>query len=205
MRGSHVHQASLTSLRTNDRAESGIGTLIVFIAMILVAAVAAGVLVRTSTNLQQQAESTGSEATERVATGLEVVGVFGQRNETVQTRIDNITMTLQLASGSPPVDLNQLKLRWSDGSNAKDINFTSGNTPTANSTYSVEVLRDADSSYSTTAPVVNGNDLIKIHLSTVWLAPRTAVTAYLVPEGGIQTPILFTTPNTYTTNWITLS
>ena len=62
----------------------GIGAMIVFIAMVLVAGIAASVLIQTSTNLETQAMATGSQTTDEVSTGIAVYGVLGYTNSSVE-------------------------------------------------------------------------------------------------------------------------
>lgn len=64
----------------NERGQVGIGTLIVFIAMVLVAAIAAGVLINTAGFLQSSAEQTGQESSDQVTNQIQVaskVGIVG--------------------------------------------------------------------------------------------------------------------------------
>jgi flagellin-like protein len=60
-----------------DRGQVGIGTLIVFIAMVLVAAIAAGVLINTAGFLQTQSEQTGQQSSAQVTDRLEPVSKTG--------------------------------------------------------------------------------------------------------------------------------
>ncbi|MEM0157745.1 MAG: archaellin/type IV pilin N-terminal domain-containing protein, partial [Thermoplasmataceae archaeon] len=65
------------SVDRDDRAETGIGVLIVFIALVLVAAVAASVLIHTAGILQQRADSTGTTTIRQVSTGIVVDQILG--------------------------------------------------------------------------------------------------------------------------------
>ena len=89
-----------------ERGQVGIGTLIVFIAMVLVAAIAAGVLINTAGFLQTQAEATGEESTQQVSDRLQVVSVSGDVNAG-GTEVEQIKFVVALAPGSDPVDLTQ--------------------------------------------------------------------------------------------------
>jgi flagellin FlaB len=77
-----------------DVAQVGIGTLVVFVAMVLVAALGAGVLLDTAGLLQSQAQDTGESSTRQVSTSLQVVSNVGnvsRASETVTVTVYNDT------------------------------------------------------------------------------------------------------------------
>ena len=96
-----------TILDEEERGQVGIGTLIVFIAMVLVAAIAAGVLINTAGFLQTQAEATGQESTSQVSDRLQVVSTSGEVNEQNYDEVEAINFVVAIAPGSSPIDLQQ--------------------------------------------------------------------------------------------------
>jgi len=97
----------------NDRGQVGIGTLIVFIAMVLVAAIAAGVLINTAGLLQSQAEATGEESSEQVTDRVvvsSVTGVAGDNGDEVNDQlaegeIDRLKLSVARSPGAGDIDL----------------------------------------------------------------------------------------------------
>jgi flagellin FlaB len=103
----------------DDRGQVGIGTLIVFIAMVLVAAIAAGVLINTAGFLQTQAEDTGTESTEQVADNLNVITQVG--NVSDDDKINEVRLGVQPASGANDINLAKLTIQYVSDSDFANI------------------------------------------------------------------------------------
>jgi len=87
----------------------GIGTLIVFIAMVLVAAIAAGVLINTAGLLQSQAEATGEESSEQVVDRVQISTVTGSTINASGSDNEKINLTELTVFRSPGADDIDLK------------------------------------------------------------------------------------------------
>jgi flagellin FlaB len=180
-------------MKTNTRAQVGIGTLIIFIAMVLVAAVAAAVLIQTSGILQQKAQSTGKQSTQEVSSNLMVKNIEGVRakGSGLSPTIDLLKLSVALNVGSSPVDVNQVVISITDGTIAHNLvyggnarsygamtGFSGSNTSAQNlealltqgtnptQFYTVDRIRDEDASFSQGNPVMNTGDLIVVYIST---------------------------------------
>jgi len=172
-----------------DRAEVGVGTLIVFIAMVLVAAVAASVIISTSGSLQQRALATGKEATQEVSSNLMVVGMHGQRNSSAE-EIWNLRIYLSLSAGSQEIDLNQTIVRYADGETTRLYKHVDH----PDNGFDLTWVRGTG-----TDNVARSGDLIEMNMTLIdqELAPRTDFTLQLIQAIGAPAQVDVRTPATY--------
>jgi flagellin FlaB len=196
-----------------DNAAIGIGSLIIFIAMILVAGMAASILIETMNNLEQTALKSGQDAVKDISSGLKVTHISGFNNGTV---IDQIAIFIELIAGSDVIDLTETYISITDTSKEVILNYSTsvfstsvsnGLFGTVNSSlltatqYGIMVVRDIDSSCTSIGPVINDEDLVVILVNTSQcfsgIGTRTEVSGNIVPEQGISGIISFTTPSTY--------
>ena len=134
------------NISNDERGQVGIGTLIVFIAMVLVAAIAAGVLVNTAGFLQATAEDAGQESVNKVTNRVEVLnshGVVGN-NSTIK----HINMSVRLAAGSSSVDMNDTSIKYLSGSEVQQLTNNSSASPLADDKkFALNEITDDDGSF----------------------------------------------------------
>ena len=116
-----IQSGEHTMFSTASRGQVGIGTLIVFIAMVLVAAIAAGVLINTAGLLQAQAQSTGEETTSQVSDRVAVGEAVGF-DTNGSARIDTINVSMRLAAGADPINLSKASYTIETDGTARVIN-----------------------------------------------------------------------------------
>jgi flagellin FlaB len=129
--------------RDDDRGQVGIGTLIVFIAMVLVAAIAAGVLINTAGFLQSSAEESGEQSASQVTNRLQVVSAVG--SSISESEVKTVELTVKRAPGADNVDLETVTAQWVDDSgtfNVVHINSLDGQ----DAAFSTSTFRDDDGS-----------------------------------------------------------
>lgn len=103
------------------KAEMGMGTLIIFIAMILVAAVASSVLIQTTGSLQSKALDTGRSARSNVGTSLHVVEVYGENSS--DQSIEELVVVMKLGAGSEPINFEDLLVTLSLDNSSAEYNY----------------------------------------------------------------------------------
>ncbi|MFP4117883.1 MAG: archaellin/type IV pilin N-terminal domain-containing protein [Candidatus Woesearchaeota archaeon] len=94
--------------KMNKKAEMAIGTLIIFIAMVLVAAIAAGVVLQTATALQNKALLTGERTRAQIGTGLQPLLVYGEDGS--DRYLEAFYIKLKLAPGSDALNFDDMLL-----------------------------------------------------------------------------------------------
>jgi flagellin FlaB len=197
-------------------ASMGIGAMIVFIAMVLVAGIAASVFIQVANQLQMQALFTGDETIDEVATGVAVMDIEGHVTNT-SNGIDLLAITIKGRAGSGDIDLNELIIEIADNDTKAILQYDSTNyVDTApgdvfgaaafNLTateFGIIVLEDADGSCKKNTPIINKGDYVMLTVNTSssfnpGIAERTDIWGNVIPEIGSWGIISFRTPASYT-------
>ncbi len=211
------HRPENKTRKNDDEADVGIGTLIVFIAMVLVAAVAASVIMQTAENLQQRAYAVGKQTIRDVSTGLRVIGVTGY-TDVNKTKIEYLAIAITPRAGSYDIDLNRTLLyiqldnysvlslnlsskanRVTDGGIFNTLNLSRLNA----TNYGLISIHDRDDSVmktngiSTTDQAILIVNLTAVLPTTRGLLPGEVLEGKLVPDVGASGIFVVQSPNAF--------
>jgi len=217
----------IDGLKNKDVGAIGIGAMIVFIAMVLVAGIAASVLIQTSTRLESQAMSTGQETIAEVSTGVAVFDIMGYATS-VSANLSKLGITVRPRAGSMEIDLTTTFIEISDTTYKKVFKYrdaTANNWwdeptgldnlfglsvfPADSDDYGILVVEDADNSCSESNPVINRGDKVILCIDTATafndnsaagILERTDVWGGVIPEEGSPGVIAFRSPAAYNDN-----
>jgi len=203
-----------------EEAVVGIGTLIIFIAMVLVAAVASSVIMQTGETLQQRAYAVGKQTIRDVSSGVKIIGLTGYTDEE-KTRVEYLAIAISPRAGSYDIDLNNtllyiiynnytiLALNWQDedvieGTVSQNGVFHTLNMSNLTATkYGIIAIHDSDDSIinsyglSTSDQVVLMVNLSAAIPETSGLLPGEILNGKLVPEIGAAGIFTVSAPNAF--------
>ena len=214
-----------TIIKKKNAGAMGVGAMIIFIAIVLVAGIAAAVLIQTANRLEIQAMQTGEQTKDEVATGIAVFDIEGLVSG---DKITNLTITVKPRAGSGDIDLNNTVIEISNGTIKAllaynvdatwNFNSTIDQTPSkqasifdtggwneTNEEFGIIVVEDPDDpdSCSQATPVINRGDKVMLCINTYavfggGLSPRDDVWGLIIPETGSMGVFAFRVPPSLT-------
>ena len=172
------------------KSAQGVGTLIIFIALILVAAIAASVLIQTSSNLQSKSLDVGNDAQGRVSNSLDIIqvrGVNASDNVIDGSGVDSIYIMVRLSAGSEDMRLTDLVINLNSPNGAQTLtNDQSASITSFNQTYlSGTPLSDG---------YISKNEVAELRVPVLYsIGENEKVNIKIIPSDGLNTDISFTT------------
>lgn len=180
---------------SNKKGAQGIGTLIIFIALILVAAVAAGVVIQTGNELQSKALAVGSQTQSQLTSFLRVNSIQAEdaSDGLIEAGVDNISMIVKPGTQIQDIRLRDLVIQVFTQDGLQTLQFSGGNA-SSQTEYGVSYL--SNSGNATLTGYVTSEDLAVLKFSPEYnLTERKSVSISLTPLEGQTTTVDFFTPS----------
>jgi flagellin FlaB len=195
--------------------------MIVFIAMVLIAGIAAYVISSTGSQLEIKSGATGTQTIKEVSTGLKISTIEGHNTSAL---IDKIVIIITPRPGSPDIDLDGTLIElsntqqkyvltysstyWVNGKSGLEDLFDADAFSSVASEFGIIVLKDDDSSCNQNTPVINRGDSVMLALNTTaifnGIPVNVNIQGNIIPEEGAWGIIQFRTPSSFTNSILIL-
>ena len=194
--------------RKYEEGSTGIGALMIFIAIVLVAAVASKVLINTMNTLKQQSEKTGDQALLEVSSAFKVLDVSLINYENFDSNeVEKINLKIGLYGGSKSQDLHQTAIQLT--SSDKDVSLLAADNvedKADDEVYGWEPILKLESG-DTDSPYIEVGDLYILTLDLIAeddqnrkiigaLGPQDELDINILPKHGTSTYEQVTIPPT---------
>jgi len=190
----------MKAFKSGIKGETGIGTLIIFIAIVLVAAIAASVLLGTAGSLQQKALTTGKQTQQEVASGIQVIQVTAQNG--MDGTVENFEVLVKLSAGSDPLAVNDTTINFDTKNSLQTMTFENGTTVSSGSEFITTYVKTGPDYLVNYLTV---GDIVKIQFNSTYnISQSQTVKMKLIPKRGVIVPIEFVTPDVISTMRVTL-
>jgi flagellin-like protein len=213
-------------MRDDDEAIVGVGTLIVFIAMILVAAITAGVIIKTEYALKNKAETTANAATAEATGGPKIVDIVGDRGNPLLGApcvgcVQTIQFSITTWEGSDAINFQYMRIHWVGPSKEIFLSLRMANPSNPDPTHygADETPADANNGWdlATARYYLDDNNVIVVKIDLTnpagggngindLLPANSHATVTFIPAHGPQVTEEFVTPSDYgAIRWLDLT
>ena len=167
--------------RNREEGSIGIGAMIVFIALILVAAVASTIIIKTAEELQQNAEQTSSDTRKEISGKINIVSAMVNRSGLdADANVDSIVFTAKVAAGAVNLQVQNIDWLLTCGDSDGNYGFVGGNLGTTDDEGTVLPDPLVAGGKTVNADKMNGDD----YLASEELTAGTIFKFDLTLDGG---------------------
>jgi archaellin len=193
--------------RKDKAADVGIGSMVVFVSMILTASGAASIVISSTSEVQQQAQSTTDQAISEVTIGFSVPSILGQVDRT-DYQVQQLEIFLKAQPGSPNINMENMMVVVLYRDTKMELSFSDSIANDLSYKCQLVVGTSSTSDNWTQMHVLGSGDMVKVVITDgdhdLSLEPMTPVTLDFMPSYGHGLEVRFTTPEIYESGWITL-
>ena len=155
---------------SRKRGQIGVETLIIFIAMILVAAIAATILINTAGFLQNQASETSQDSEDQVSKQVLVISSIGEiTDDDGENKIGEVSMTVMQSPGADEIDLAGASIEYIGPDGQQILSYDDdpdvgefGVDGTQDPEDTAPVLTEREDRYTVTINLADGEDALRL-------------------------------------------
>ena len=206
-------------INKDDRAYMGMSLLILFVAIVIMAAIASSAIISTTEKVKSNAESTGHKTSDRGFRMLRILSITGDRNvhgndnATPMESIQVLKIVVALQGGSSPIDLREASIQIESPELNTILTFDDINSPcnasfSTSETFTAQPLIDKGVRFSGSNLSVGRGDQILIWIDLgeagVRLLPSKEIGIRVLVVNGQETFETLKAPLLFSDRYITL-